>query len=144
MHDLHYFRKNFETIAARLATRSNPPNLDRFRQLDVERRAAITKAEQLQAKANQSSEEIGRLRKSGADTSALQEQHRAMKAQIAELNEEANSIDVEFQELLKGLPNVPHDSVPAGKDSDANVEVHRVGEPPKFDFEPKPHWDLGE
>jgi seryl-tRNA synthetase len=143
MHDLHYFRTNFEKIAERLATRSNPPDLDRFRQLDVERRAAITKAEQLQAKANENSIEIGKLRQSGADTSAQQEQQRAMKAEISELNKQADAADAEFQELLKGVPNVPHESVPVGKDSDDNLEVHRVGEPPMFDFQPKAHWDLG-
>jgi seryl-tRNA synthetase len=143
MHDLNYFRANFELIAARLATRSNPPSLDRFRELDVRRRAAITKAEQLQAKANEQSAEIGKLRKAGADTSALQEQQRAMKSEISELNAQKDAIDAEFQELLAGVPNVPHESVPVGKDESDNLEMRRVGEPPKFDFEPKAHWDLG-
>ncbi|MEI9972194.1 MAG: serine--tRNA ligase [Ignavibacteriota bacterium] len=143
MHDLAEFRKNFEQIAARLATRSNPPNLDRFRELDVRRRAAITRAEQLQAKSNEASVEIGKLKKAGADTGALQEEQRLAKAQIAELNEQKNAIDAEFQELLAGVPNVPHESVPVGKDADDNLEMRRVGEPPKFDFEPKAHWDLG-
>src|SRR5580704_15211247 len=139
MHDLAYFRKNFDQIAARLATRSNPPNLDRFRELDVRRRAAITQAEQLQAKSNEASAEIGKLRKAGADTAALQEEQRSAKAKIAELNEQKDAIDGEFQELLKGIPNVPHESVPVGKDADDNVEARRVGDPPKFDFEPKAH-----
>ena len=143
MHDLAHFRKNFEEIAARLATRSNPPNLDHFRELDVRRRSAITQAEQLQAKANEASTEIGKLRKSGADTSALQEQQRVMKAEIAALNQLKDAIDAEFQELLKGIPNVPHESVPTGKDAEDNQEVRREGDPPKFDFEPKAHWDLG-
>ena len=143
MHDLHYFRTNFEPIAARLATRSNPPNLDRFRELDARRRAAITRAEQLQAKYKTQSNEIGKLRQSGVDTSALQEQQGAMKTEIAALKQQAEACDAEFQELLKGVPNVPHESVPVGKDSEDNVEVRRVGEPAKFDFEPKAHWDLG-
>jgi seryl-tRNA synthetase len=143
MHDLAYFRNNFEQIAARLATRNNPPNLDHFRELDMRRRAAITQAEQLQAKANEASTEIGKLRKAGTDTAALQEQQRAMKAQIAELNDQRDAIDAEFKELLMGVPNVPHESVPVGKDAEDNLEVRRVGEPPKFDFEPKAHWDLG-
>src|SRR5580693_7747181 len=114
MHDLAYFRSHFDQIAARLATRSNPPNLDRFRELDARRRAAITQAEQLQAKANEQSMEIGKQKKAGADTSTLQEQQRAMKAQIAELNQQKDAIDAEFQELLAGVPNVPHESVPVG------------------------------
>lgn len=143
MHDLAHFRNNFEQIAARLATRSNPPNLDRFRELDGQRRKAITQAEQLQAKANEASAEIGKLRKSGADTSVLQEQQRAMKVEIAALNEQKDAIDTEFKELLAGIPNVPHESVPVGKDEHDNLEVRRVGDPPKFDFEAKAHWDLG-
>jgi len=143
MHDLAYFRNNFEQIAARLATRSNPPNLDRFRELDVRRRSAITRAEQLQAKANEQGSEIGKLKKAGADTAALQEQVRVMKVEIAGLNEQKDAIDAEFQELLSGIPNVPHESVPVGKDADDNLEMRRVGDPPKFDFEPKAHWDLG-
>jgi seryl-tRNA synthetase len=143
MYDFAYFRTNFEPIAARLATRSNPPNLDRFRELDARRRTAITQAEQLQAKANEQSMEIGKLRKAGADTAALQEQQRAMKVQIAALNEQRDAIDTEFKDLLAGIPNVPHESVPVGRDADDNVEKRRVGDPPKFDFEPKAHWDLG-
>jgi len=143
MHDLAHFRSNFEHIAARLATRSNPPNLDGFRELDVRRRAAITQAEQLQARANAQGAEIGKLKKAGGDTSSLQEQVRVMKVEIAALKEQAKSADAEFQELLAGVPNVPHDSVPVGKDADDNLEMRRVGDPPQFDFEPKAHWDLG-
>jgi seryl-tRNA synthetase len=143
MHDLAHFRNNFETIAARLATRSNPPNLDRFRELDVRRRFAITQAEQLKARANDQSVEIGKRRKLGADTAEQQEQVRILKAEIATLDEQKNSIDAEFQELLAGIPNVPHESVPVGKDAADNLEIRRVGEPPQFDFEPKAHWDLG-
>jgi len=143
MHDLAYFRNNFEQIAARLATRSNPPNLDRFRELDAQRRSAITQAEQRKAKANEQSSEIGKQKKAGVDTTALQEQVRVLKTEIAALDRQKDAIDAEFQELLAGIPNVPHESVPVGKDADDNVEVRRVGEPPKFDFEPKAHWDLG-
>ena len=66
-----------------------------------------------------------------------------MKAEIAALDEQVKALDDEFQELLAGIPNVPHESVPVGKDADDNVEVRRVGQPPAFDFEPKAHWDLG-
>jgi seryl-tRNA synthetase len=143
MHDLAYFRNNFEQIAARLATRSNPPNLDRFRELDARRRSAITQSEQRKAKANEQGAEIGKLRKAGADTTALQEQVRALKVEIAAFDQQKDAIDAEFQELLAGIPNVPHESVPVGKDAEDNLEMRRVGEPPKFDFEPKAHWDLG-
>jgi seryl-tRNA synthetase len=143
MHDLSSFRHNFDAIAQRLAARANPPNLDQFRELDKARRAAIAESEQLQAKANAESAGIGKLKREGADTTALQEHVRAIKAQIAALEDRKNSLDDEFQELLKGIPNLPHESVPVGKSSDDNVEVRRVGEPRQFDFEAKAHWDLG-
>ena len=143
MHDLPHFRSNFEQIAARLATRSNPPNLDRFRELDRRRRSAITEAEQLKARVNEQGSEVGKLKREGVDTSALQEAIRAQKAQIASLDETVKAADAEFQDLLAGIPNVPHESVPVGKDAADNLEVRRVGDPPKFDFEPKAHWDLG-
>jgi len=143
MHDLSFFRNNFDQMAARLATRSNPPNLEQFRDLDQRRRAAITQAEQLKAAVNKASAEIGILRREQKDTTAQQEQVRQMKAEIGALDEQVKSVDTQFQDLLTGIPNLPHESVPVGKDADDNVEVRREGQPRAFDFEPKPHWDLG-
>src|SRR5579863_3861157 len=143
MHDLSYFRSNFDRIAAQLASRSNVPNLDRFRELDRKRRAAITETEQLKARVNEASAQIGKLRQEKQDTSAQQEEVRALKAEIAALDEQVKALDGEFRELLAGIPNLPHESVPVGKSEEDNVEVRRVGEPWPFDFEPKAHWDLG-
>jgi seryl-tRNA synthetase len=143
MHDLANFRSNFERIAERLATRSNPPNLDKFRELDPRRRSAITETEKLKARVNEQSSEIGKRRREGADTTEQQERVRALKGEIASLDELVKAVDGEFQELLAGIPNVPHESVPVGKDAADNVEVRRVGEAAQFDFEPKAHWDLG-
>ena len=143
MHDLAYFRANFERIAERLATRGNVAGLEQFRELDQPRRAAITKKEQLQARINEQSSQIGKLRREGADTTAQQEQVRAMKTEIGALDEEVQSLDARFQEMLAGIPNVPHESVPIGKSAEDNVEVRRIGEPTHFDFEPQAHWDLG-
>ena len=143
MHDLSYFRNNFEGLAERLATRGGALNLDGFRDLDVKRRAAISQAEQLKARKNLESAEIGKLKRSGADTAERQKEVRAIADQIAALDEQVKTVDDEFQQLLAGIPNIPHESVPVGKSAEDNVEVRRVGEPPKFDFEPKAHWDLG-
>jgi seryl-tRNA synthetase len=143
MHDLSDFRKNFDTIAARLATRSNPPNLDQFRELDRERRSVITEAEQLKAQQNAASKEIGRLKAAKADTTEQQQQVRTMRERIAELDRKVAESDERLQQLLEGIPNTPHESVPVGKDEGDNVEVRRVGTPPQFDFDPKAHWDLG-
>jgi len=143
MHDLSFFRNHFERVAERLASRGPIPSLDRFRELDAARRAAISQTEQLKAAANAESAEIGKLRRLGEDTTARQEQVRRTKEQIAGLDEQVKSLEAEFRELLAGIPNIPHESVPVGRDSEENVEVRRVGEPRQFDFEPKAHWDLG-
>jgi seryl-tRNA synthetase len=143
MHDLHHFRNHFDAIAARLATRSNPPDLDQFRELDRERRAAITEVEQLKAARKVESNEIARLKREGADTSERQQFGRAMGDRIAALDQQVEAVDARFRELLEGVPNTPHESVPVGRDAEDNVEVRRVGTPPEFDFEPQAHWDLG-
>jgi seryl-tRNA synthetase len=143
MLDLAYFRNNFDRIAERLSTRANPPNLEGFRELDRRRRSAISETEQLKAQVNAESARIGELKRQGADTAEQQEKVRSIKGRISVLDEQMKALDDEFRELLAGIPNVPHDSVPAGKDSEQNVEVRREGEPRKFDFEPKAHWDLG-
>jgi seryl-tRNA synthetase len=143
MHDLSFFRSNFDRIAQRLATRGDVSSLDRFRELDGKRRAAISQSEQLKARRNAESAEIAQLRREGADTTTRQAQMRAIGGEISSLDEQVKTLDEEFRELLAGIPNVPHESVPAGKDSEDNVEVRRVGQPRQFDFEPKAHWDLG-
>ena len=143
MHDLSYFRSNFDRIAQRLATRGDVSSLDRFRELDRKRRAAISQTEQLKARRNTESAEIAKLRREGADTTARQAQMRAIGGEISSLDEQVKTLDEEFRELLAGIPNVPHESVPPGKDSEDNLEVRRVGQPRQFDFEPKAHWDLG-
>src|SRR4051794_26104266 len=123
MHDLSYFRKHFDRIAERLATRSNAPNLDRFRELDQHRRAAISRTEQLKAQRNLESAEIGKLRREGVDTTARQQQTRAIDEEIATLDKQVKTLEEEFGELLAGIPNVPHESVPTGPDETANVQV---------------------
>jgi seryl-tRNA synthetase len=143
MHDLGAFRAQFDSIAARLATRSNPPNLDAFRDLDARRRAAIRESEELKARKNAASAEVGRLRREGVDTTEMQRAVRELGDRIAALDEQVKAADKEFQDLLAGIPNVPHESVPVGKSAADNVEVRRCGEPRPFGFTPKAHWDLG-
>src|SRR6185295_13655547 len=114
MHDLGYFRANFDAIAARLATRSNPPSLDTFRDLDARRRAVIRESEELKASRNSQTAEIAGLRKDGVDTAGKQQAVRAIGDRIAALDEQVRALDGEFQELLAGIPNLPHESVPVG------------------------------
>jgi seryl-tRNA synthetase len=143
VHDLNSFRNNLDAVAARLSTRGFTLDVEQFRQLDTQRRAAVTEAEQLKAQKNGLTAEIGKLRRDGVDTSERQQRVREMDNRIAALDERVTSLDDEFRQLLAAIPNVPHESVPEGKSAEDNVEVRRIGEPRQFDFEPKPHWDLG-
>ena len=131
------------SICERLLSRGVSIPLDEFRAMDKSRRAAITESEQLQAEQNSLSREIGKLRKEGADTDALQLRSRQMGDRAGELAKQVVEVDARFREMLAGIPNVPHDSVPVGKSAEDNVVVRTFGEPGKFDFEPKAHWDLG-
>ncbi|HTC37011.1 MAG TPA: serine--tRNA ligase [Bryobacteraceae bacterium] len=143
MHDLSFFRANLDSIAQRLATRGFQLDVEQFRALDAERRAALTEAEQLKAQRNELSAQIPKLKAAGQDISAVQQESRAKGDLITGLDEKAKALDGAFRELLAGVPNIPHESVPVGKSADDNVEVRRWGQPRQFDFPPKPHWDLG-
>ncbi len=143
MHDLAFFRANLENVCARLATRGTSVSLENFRDLDTRRRAAITEAEELKAERNRSSAEIAILRKGNVDTAAQQIKVREIGDRIKGLDERVKTLDDEFRELLAGIPNLPHESVPVGHSAEDNVEVRRRGAPRSFDFEPKAHWDLG-
>src|SRR5258706_1311355 len=143
MHDLNFFRNNLDAVAARLADRGFALDIDSFRTLDSERRAALTEAESLKAHRNAESQEIAKLRKAGQDTAERQQQVRSLGERIAALDDKAKALADRFRELLAGVPNTPHASVPTGKSAEDNVEVRRCGTPPAFSFTPKAHWDLG-
>ena len=143
MHDLGFFRANFDKVMERIATRGDVSGFENFRDLDRRRRAAITEAEELKARRRSGSDEIARLRKAGVDTAERQQAAREIAAKITTLDKQVEEIDECFRELLAGIPNIPHESVPVGRSAEQNVEVRRSGEPPQFDFEPKAHWDLG-
>ena len=143
MYDLAYFSNNLDAIAKRLGDRGFTLNIESFRKLDTEPRSALTEAESLKAQRNAESKEVGRLKQAGQDTTELQQKIRRMADRATELEEEANGIDADFRELMSGIPNLPHESVPVGRSSEDNVEIKRWGAPPKFSFEPKAHWDLG-
>jgi len=143
VYDLTFFRQNLESIASRLTDRGFTLDVEVFRKLDAERRAAVTHSEQLKAQRNAETQEIGKLRKAGEDTTERQQKVREMGERIAALDLAAGELDEQFRQMLAGVPNTPHPSVPTGKSADDNVEVRRRGTPPAFSFQPKAHWDLG-
>ncbi len=143
MYDLAFFRNNLDQIAKRLASRGFTLDLEQFRRLDQQRRAAVTESEHLQARRKAASSEICKLRQQGVDTGDAQREVRESAEQIDALGKQAEALDEELRGLLASLPNVPHESVPAGFTSDDNVEARRWGTPKDFDFAPKAHWDLG-
>jgi seryl-tRNA synthetase len=143
MHDMGMFRANLDAIAQRLSTRGFVLPVEKFRELDTQRRAAITESEELRRDQNLQSREIARLRKEGADTTDLQRVSREIGERIAALSAVADETDTKYRELLAGVPNIPHESVPVGKSADDNLMVRTLGEPRAFDFEPKAHWDIG-
>jgi seryl-tRNA synthetase len=114
-----------------------------FREVDTQRRQAITEAETMKARRNKASEDINKLKKSGQDATAAIAETKDLREQIQTREKIAADLDARLQDILAGIPNMPHSSVPVGHSAEENVEVRRWGAPPKFDFTPKPHWDLG-
>ena len=145
MLDLDFVRKNLPLVEEKLRQRGMDPAavLKDFREVDTQRRQAITEAETSKARRNKASEEIAKLKKSGQDAAGPIAQTKELREKISELEKTATDLDIRLREILAGIPNLPHDSVPIGHSADDNMEVRRWGMPPKFDFTPKPHWDLG-
>lgn len=140
---MQLFRSHLDLTAERLASRGFSLDKDAFRAIDVRRRDALTEVERLKADRNERSKDIGMRKKAGEDTADLQASMRTMGDRIAELESSSELFDVEFRDLLKGIPNLPHESVPVAKNEEGNVEVRREGTAAIMDFAPKPHWDLG-
>jgi seryl-tRNA synthetase len=146
MLDLAFVRDNLPLLEEKLRQRGMDPAeiLKDFREIDTQRRQAITQMETLKAERNRASEDIARRKKSGQDTSAQVEQTKALREKSQELEKAAEEQDARLRQILTSIPNVPHASVPLGDGAEGNVEVRRWGAPPKLDFTPKPHWELGE
>jgi seryl-tRNA synthetase len=146
MLDLAFVRDNLSIVEQRLRDRGmNPAEiLKDFREIDTQRRQAITESETLKARRNAASEQIAKLKKSGMDANAQINETKELREKIQQHERSAEEFDNRLRQLLAGIPNLPHASVPVGKSADDNVEVRRWGTPPKFDFSPKPHWELGE
>lgn len=146
MLELSFVRDNLAVVEEKLRLRGMDPNavLGDFRTLDASRRQAIAEAETLKARRNRASDEVALLKKSGGDASALIAETKDLREIIAAKEKTAAEYEARMQQLLVGIPNLPHASVPAGNSAEQNVEVRRWGTPPTFAFPPKSHWDLGQ
>jgi seryl-tRNA synthetase len=145
MLDLGFVRSNLETVEKKLRDRGQDPAvlLGDFHELDRQRRERITEAEQLKAQRNKLSEEVARLKRSGENADAVMEQTRSLKTRMDELEAAAAESETQLRAILTRIPNLTRDEVPVGPDEGSNVEVKKWGTLRKFDFQPKPHWELG-
>jgi seryl-tRNA synthetase len=146
MLDLAFVRDHLPLVQEKLRQRGMDPAvvLKDFQSIDSERRLAITEAETMKARRNQLTGEFQSLKKAGQDTAANLQEQKDLKEKIPAAEKLVSESDAQLRDILTGIPNLPDASVPVGKDADSNVEVRRWGAPPKFDFTPKPHWELGE
>jgi seryl-tRNA synthetase len=144
MLEAKYIREHLDEVRERLALRGQAINLDGFVLIDGERRKTIQEWERLRSLQKKVSDEVSRKKKEGQDASELIEEMRKVSQELKGLDSVIEEKEKTLQDFLLVVPNLPHSSVPVGKDSSDNVEVRRWGEIPKFDFEPKPHWDIGE
>ena len=144
MHDLNYFRDHLDVFAEMAKKRNMTLDLEAFGVLDKQRRELITENEQRKAQRNKASEEIARLKKEKQSADSLIGEMKLLSEKIKSTDELINELDARQREFLLVIPNIPHASVPYGAGPEGNQEVRRWGTPPKFDFQPKPHWEVGE
>jgi seryl-tRNA synthetase len=144
MLDVKLMRENLDEVKTRMATRGAEIDWNKFVAVDRERREALANIERLKEKKNRLSGEIGKIRKNGGDATALMRDVEEVSEDIRTAEGPLAEIEARFEQLMLTLPNLPNPGVPVGKNADDNKEIRRWGDLPKFDFEPKNHWDIGE
>ena len=144
MHDLNYFRDHLLQFEQMAVSRDAVIDFDGFRLLDRERRESITTGERLKAERNRAGEEIARRKRSGENADALLAEMKRVSEEIKLADQGIAELDERLQQFMLSVPNLPDGSVPVGRDAQANVAIRRWGAPPKFDFAPLPHWEVGE
>ncbi len=142
--DLKFIRSHQEIVKDALAKRSNDFDLDQVLVWDEKRRGIIAESEKLKNSRNTLSQEVGRLKAAKQDATELMDEVRGISRQIKEMDQELADLDEKLKQELLLIPNIPHETVPVGSDEEDNVVLRLEGEPTKFSFEPKPHWDIGE
>lgn len=144
MLDIKLIRENPEKINELLKRRNPELSINEVIAIDEERRKIQTKADELRAKRKSESQKIGLMKKNGENTDEIQEDVRVLGDEIKELEEKQNALDFKQRDILLHIPNIPDETTPIGASDADNVEVYKWGEPRKFDFEYKAHWDLCE
>jgi seryl-tRNA synthetase len=144
MLEAKYIREHLDEVRERLELRGQSISLNQFVSIDSERRKAIQEWERLRALQKKVSDEVSRRKREGKDAFELISEMKKVSQEIKDLDKIVEEKEKALQDFLLIIPNLPHHTVPKGTDSSENAEVRRWGQIPKFDFEPKPHWDLGE
>jgi seryl-tRNA synthetase len=144
MLDLGYVREHLDAIEKMVRDRGITLDLAPFREIDTERRQLITSAERLKAERNRANEEIAGKKRSGEDATSILALMKEVSDRLKRDDVRIAELDERLKQFLLTVPNIPHASVPVGKSAADNVEVRRWGAPPKFDFKPRPHWEIGE
>ena len=144
MLEIKFVRQNLEVVQESLRKRGQNDDLGEFLDHDANRRAILLEVETLKHRRNEVSERIAQMRRNKEDASDLIAEMKAVSEKIKSLDEELSNHEQGLRSILMGLPNLPHPSVPVGEDAQDNVIVRKVGEPPLFDFQPLPHWEIGE
>jgi seryl-tRNA synthetase len=142
--DAKFVRDNLEAVQTALRNRGLALDPQDFLAADASRRRLLSEVEELKHRRNTLSEEVGRRKRQGQDAGDVIAGTKELGDRIQKLDEEVRACDDQIEAILLALPNLPHASVPVGRDSSANAEVRRWGEPRQFDFTPKPHWEIGE
>ncbi|QWT46318.1 serine--tRNA ligase [Azospira inquinata] len=144
MLDIQLLRNDLDAVAARLATRGKPIDFTAFRELEGERKTLQTRTQELQNQRNTLSKQIGMLKGKGEDASQVMAQVAELKTELEQAETRLNELKGQLNAIVAAIPNLPHESVPVGKDESENVELKRWGTPRQFDFPVKDHTDIGE
>lgn len=143
MLDAKFVRENIGIIQESLRKRNYDISLDEFLKFEEQRRSLLRESEELRNRRNVVSEKIGRLKTQKQDASQLIDEMKQVSDRIKAFDDQLRTVEEHANDFLLNVPNVPHDSVPVGKDEYENVEIRTWGGPPQFDFEPLNHWDIG-
>jgi len=144
MLDLRFIRENADLVKEAAINKNEKIDIDKLLDLDKKRRSIISENEKLKHEKNVYSEKIAQMKKAGENAEEEIKKMRELSQKISGLDQEGKNLNQEIERFLLAIPNLPHPSVPVGFDESCNVVIRSWGKTPEFDFEPRPHWELGE